>query len=247
MTAGVIGAAAGMATLGGWAALYYATYAVRSQWLGATYWRGPADRPAVALTFDDGPGEDTERVLDALAHQSVRAAFFVIGRNVERYPRIARRIVDEGHEIGNHSYAHPIYLYATPARTREELARTQQVIADVAGVTPIWSRPPCGVRTPAYFSAARALGLRTVQWSATGYDWRLRRAEEIAAAVLRGVMAGAIVLLHDGDSAGRSDRRATAAAVREIVTGVTARGLRPEALSQLLAIRPSAVAGRSNA
>jgi len=218
-----------------WAPIYYATYAVRSQWLGPTDWCGSTRRPAVALTFDDGPGEDTERVLDVLAEHAVRAAFFVIGRNVERYPRIVRRIVAEGHEIGNHSYAHPIYLYATPARTREELTRTQRVIADVAGVTPAWSRPPCGVRTPAYFAAARALRLRTVQWSATGYDWRLRDAPRIASNVLRGSGPGAIVLLHDADSSGRSDRLPTVAALGHILSGLCGRALRVEPLTQLLA------------
>jgi peptidoglycan/xylan/chitin deacetylase (PgdA/CDA1 family) len=234
--------AAGAALAAGWSPLYYATYAVRSQWLGATDWRGQPERPTVALTFDDGPSDDTERILDVLAEYSARAAFFVIGRQVERHPRIARRIVDEGHEIGNHSYSHPIYLYATPARTREELARAQRVIADVTGVAPTWSRPPCGVRTPAYFSAARALRLRTVQWSATGHDWRLRDADRIAARVLRASGPGAIVLLHDGDSRGATDRLPTVGALARILSGLSARALRPESLSQLLPSRSAAAA-----
>src|SRR6267143_399562 len=154
------------------AGLYYATFAVRSQWLGRTCWRGRRDTNAVALTFDDGPSPDTERVLDVLAAHNLRATFFMIGRHVELFPQTAKRIVAEGHEIGNHSYSHPIYLYRSPRETRQQLGRAQAIIAATTGVEPKLARPPCGVRTPAYFQAARKLGLRTVQWDVAGFDWK---------------------------------------------------------------------------
>src|ERR1700686_5907866 len=93
----------------GAAGLYYATYSVRSQWLGATDWRGRDDTALVALTFDDGPSEDTERILDVLSAYNLRATFFMLGRQVELFPQVARRVVDEGHDLGNHSSSHPIY------------------------------------------------------------------------------------------------------------------------------------------
>src|ERR1700674_2066104 len=148
----------------GVACIYYATYAVRSQWLGRTDWRGHSQPGAVALTFDDGPSVDTERILDVLATHKLSATFFMIGRNVERLPQTARRVVAEGHEIGNHSYSHPIFLYRTPRETRQQLEHAQDVITGTVGVRPGLARPPCGVRTPAYFRAAQRLGLRTVQW-----------------------------------------------------------------------------------
>src|SRR2546421_11420717 len=89
-------------TLVGGVGIYYATYAVRSQVLGKTSWHGREDVDAVALTFDDGPGEDTAAILDVLAEYDVKATFFVLGRQVERFPEIARRIVRDGHESGNH-------------------------------------------------------------------------------------------------------------------------------------------------
>jgi peptidoglycan/xylan/chitin deacetylase (PgdA/CDA1 family) len=225
------GSAVSAAAIG---AAYWATYGVRSQWLGATAWRGSRNLAAVALTFDDGPTEDTERILDTLEDSSVRAAFFMLGRQVARYPHIARRIVDAGHEIGNHSYSHPVYLFHGSAQIRRELERTQEVIADVTGVRPLWSRPPYGVRSPGYFRAARALGLRTVQWSVTGYDWKPRPASAIARAVARGLDAGAIVLLHDGDGDGTRDRRPTVEALPAIVDAVTTRGLVVAPLAMLL-------------
>jgi peptidoglycan/xylan/chitin deacetylase (PgdA/CDA1 family) len=213
---------------------YYATYAVRSQWLGATDWHGRRDTRSVALTFDDGPSEDTERVLDLLDRLDLRAAFFMIGRHVERFPRVARSVAERGHEIGNHSYSHPIYLYSRGRETRRQLMWTQAVIEDATGVSPRLARPPCGVRTPAYFAAARELELRTVQWDVAGFDWTRRRAPEIASAVLDGARAGSIILLHDGDSEGERDRRETVASLPFIVEGLRERGMRVAPLSELL-------------
>ena len=216
------------------AGVYYAAYAVRSQWLGRTDWRGRTDEPEVALTFDDGPSDDTARLLDVLGERGVRAAFFVVGRFVERRPALARRIVAEGHELGNHSYSHPIYLYRSPRETHRELARTQAIVADATGVIPALSRPPCGVRTPAYFNACRELGLRTIQWTVAGFDWLARPPERIASTVLAGCAPGAIVLLHDGDGFGTKDRRATVAAVGPIIEGVAQKQLRIAPLRRLL-------------
>lgn len=229
----IITGAATLAAAGSCA--YYATYAVRSQWLGATDWHGRRDTGAAALTFDDGPSEETERLLDALDRLGARAAFFMIGRHVERLPRVARRVAERGHEIGNHSYSHPIYLYRSGRETRRQLERAQAVIEDATGVSPRLARPPCGVRTPAYFAAARSLGLRTVQWDVAGFDWTRRGAQEIAREVLRGARAGSIILLHDGDSEGKRDRRETVASIPFIVEGLKGRGLRVAPLSDLLA------------
>ena len=216
------------------AAAFYATIGVRAQWLGPTDWIGRTDTNAVALTFDDGPGPDTEAILDTLGERNLRAAFFTVGQRVERYPSIARRIVTEGHEIGNHSLSHPNFLSQSFAGTREQLARTQRIIEDVTGVKASLARPPYGVKTPSYFSVARELGLRIVQWSVAGFDWQPLTPERVAAHVLRGARAGAIVLLHDADSAGKRDRRATAASIPIITDGVHARGLSVEPLGALL-------------
>src|SRR5579862_2964595 len=77
-------------------------------------WRGPRHRRALALTFDDGPSESTERILDVLARHNVPATFFQIGANVERLPSVARSIAAAGHEIGNHSHTHPLLCFRSP-------------------------------------------------------------------------------------------------------------------------------------
>ena len=231
----IYGSSAALAVgAGAWAAVYYATYAVRSQLLGETVWRGVGTTNAVALTFDDGPSQDTEAILDLLAERGLKATFFMIGRAVERLPRVARRVAAQGHEIGNHSYSHPIYLFRTSRETARQLELTQAVIGRATGMRPRFARPPCGVRTRAYFRAARRLGLRTVQWDAAGFDWKRIAPREIAARVLEGARPGSIILLHDGDSTGREDRRRTVAALPLILDGLAARGLRVAPLAEVL-------------
>jgi peptidoglycan/xylan/chitin deacetylase (PgdA/CDA1 family) len=197
-------------------------------------WRGREDVPAVALTFDDGPTPDTERILDLLERHRLTATFFMVGRQVERYPHIARRISAEGHTVGNHSYSHPIYLYRSTRETYRQLARTQQAIEEAASVRPTWSRPPCGVRSRAYFAAARRLGLQTVQWTVAGGDWKYRDPLTIVREVVDRAAPGSIVLLHDGDSAGRQDRRNTVAALPLIMSGLRRKGLSVAPLASLI-------------
>ncbi len=217
------------------AIVYYLAYAVRSQALGKTIWCGKTGNKVVALTFDDGPSPDTLEILDVLREHNVKATFFLIGERVEQYPEIAKRISDENHEIGNHSYSHPIYLFCTPGKTRQELRRTQEIIEKVAGIRPRLVRPPCGVRSPAYFAAAKELGLQSIQWSVAGFDWKKISAEEIGRNVMETVQSDSIVLLHDGDSAGKSSRRPTTDALRLILRGLKDRGFGVEPLSELCA------------
>ena len=221
------------------AGFYYATVSARSQWLGRTNWRGRRDINLVALTFDDGPSPDTEDILDVLAEHRVRATFFMVGREVERFPVIAQRVLAEGHEVGNHSYSHPVYLLQRSGGTLDQLKRAQDVITETTGVKPTLARPPYGVRTPAYFEAARVLGLHTVQWDVAGFDWRQRSPARIADNVLRQVRAGSIILLHDGDSAGKQDRQNTVRALPLIIEGLHRRNLQVVPLSQLLRERIS--------
>ena len=226
------------------ASLYYATVSVRSQWLGRTNWRGRRDRNLVALTFDDGPSPDTEGILDVLAEHQLSATFFMVGREVEKFPRIARRVLAEGHEVGNHSYSHPICLLQRRAGTLDQLSRTQDAITETIGIRPTLARPPYGVRTPAYFAATRFLGLQTVQWDVAGFDWRRRSPTQIARNVLRKVRAGSIILLHDGDSAGKRDRQNTVRALPLIIEGLNQRKLQVVPLSQLLSERIEYAASR---
>jgi hypothetical protein len=100
------------------AAAGFMAWAVRgrsSSVFGPSVWRGPLDRRAVALTFDDGPSESTPEILDILARHNVPATFFQCGANVERLPAVARAVGQAGHAIGNHSHTHPLFCFRSPA------------------------------------------------------------------------------------------------------------------------------------
>ena len=119
--------------------------------------RGPLGRRQVALTFDDGPDPaHTPALLDALDALGVKATFFLVGAGVDANPALCRRIVDAGHEIGNHTYSHRYLPLSRSRSVARELLATDRAIADVAGVVPALARPPYGGRTPWTVRASRA-------------------------------------------------------------------------------------------
>jgi len=197
-------------------------------------YRGPASRRAIAFTFDDGPSESTPAVLEALAAHSVPATFFQCGANVERLPEIAREVARRGHEVGNHSHTHPKFYFRKPGFIRDELARAQEAIRNVAGVSPALFRAPFGVRWPGMREAQRRLNLLGVMWTVIGRDWKLD-APAIVRRVLPEVGNGAIVCLHDGrELEVRPDVGPTLEAVRRLIPILKSEGYRFETVSQLI-------------
>ena len=199
------------------AVLSYAVVAPGSQLLGRTLFRGSAASSKIALTFDDGPGEATPRILETLQQHGVRATFFLCGENVERYPGLARRIAEDGHEIGNHTYSHPHLFGKTPGRIALEIRRAQDVITHRTGCRPKLFRPPYGERWFGLFPILSGKELSTVMWSVNSHDWRLPAAR-IARQVIRKTRPGSIILLHDGAPLREGgNRMETAAALGEII------------------------------
>src|SRR4051794_10908391 len=138
---------------------------------GKSHSRGPRSRPALALTFDDGPSESTPEILGILDRHRVPATFFQCGANVERLRAVAAEVRAAGHEIGNHSHTHPMLCFRSAAFIEEELRRAQEAIGHFTGVAPVWFRAPFGVRWFGLRAAQEKLGLTGVMWSAIGYDW----------------------------------------------------------------------------
>jgi peptidoglycan/xylan/chitin deacetylase (PgdA/CDA1 family) len=200
-------------------------------WLGRTAAHGPRDRDVVALTFDDGPDPArTPALLDALAALGVKATFFLLGGAVDANPALARRIVDEGHEVGNHTYRHA-YLPLTRSRdVVRELMQTDRAIAQATGAVPRLARPPYGGRSPFNLRAFAKMRKRVVLWDVNSFDWRGAPAEDVAARVMERVRPGSIVLLHDARDGGE----ATIEAVKLIVPALRARGLAPVTASAAL-------------
>lgn len=188
------------------------------------------DREEVLLTFDDGPHpEGTPAVLEVLRRFSARAVFFVVGSRVPRAPEMLKRVVDEGHLLGNHSFAHPLDQQFGLAECRKDLDRCQQVVYELAGVRPTLFRPPLGHVSLASMVAPRLSGLEPILWSVDSDDWRLRRTGEVADAATRltrqlsGRRLRDIVLFHD-------ERTFTAELLEVVLPELAGRGvsIRPE-------------------
>lgn len=135
------------------------------------------ERHELLLTFDDGPHpEYTPRILDALARRNIKAIFFVIGRRVAAPGgrSLLRRMVEEGHRIGNHSYSHPDLRTLPLSRARDELRRTGDLIAEYAGAARLF-RPPYGGTNPSIERVMRQMGYQTMLWNVESEDWRTDR------------------------------------------------------------------------
>jgi len=227
----------GIAAAGVCASAGFLTWAVRgrsSSLFGPSVWRGPRDRRAVALTFDDGPSESTPRILETLAAFRVPATFFQIGANVDRLPDVARAVAAAGHAIGNHSYTHPLFSLRGRRFMEDELRHAQDAIEGNTGVRPEWFRAPYGVRWFGLGAVQRRLGLMGVMWTVIGYDWKLE-AGAIVKRVARRVSNGAILCLHDGrELSGKPDVGQTVEAVRRLVPLLLDQGYQFETVGRLL-------------
>jgi peptidoglycan/xylan/chitin deacetylase (PgdA/CDA1 family) len=206
-----------------------------STFFGPSVYRGDRSRPALALTFDDGPSESTPALLEILAEHGVHATFFMCGRNVRRCPGIAREVAAAGHELGNHTDTHPRLDFHSPEFIFREMALAQETIRQTTGATPRLFRAPYGVRWFGVRNALRRLDLVGVMWTVLGHDWRWQ-APRISQHLIRGATNGAIICLHDGRTVQRSpDVRAMLEAVRGVIPVLRDRGFRFETVSQILA------------
>lgn len=183
---------------------------------------GDRTRNQIALTFDDGPHPPyTGRILDVLESYGVPATFFCVGLNAGARGEDLKRMVEQGHGIGNHTWSHPYLPDLSTTELADQLNRTGDVIAAAAGTTPAFFRPPYGSRTPTVLRSLANLGTRLALWDVDTEDWAMPGPEVIAQTVLRQANPGSIVLMHDGGG----DRSQTVAALPAVIEGLLARGL----------------------
>lgn len=161
-------------------------------------WAGSLSRPAVALTFDDGPHPvHTPQVLKILEDHGVPATFFVIGRNAKRHPDLLRKIRSAGHALGNHTFSHVRLTSVRNGILKEELERTGEIIFQETGVRTVLFRPPFGAFDARSLAEVALRRLEVVLWSVDSRDWVNQGPREIRHNVERTSQPGAIILLHD--------------------------------------------------
>lgn len=129
-----------------------------------------------AVTFDDGPSQHTAQLLDSLNAEGIKATFFVLGRQVLRHPELIQRMLQEGHEVGSHSYSHPNFRKLSSSAQYEQLAETNRLLREL-GANPRSFRPPYGIFTDHTVDLALELGMSIVLWSSDSMDWKRRPAD----------------------------------------------------------------------
>lgn len=151
----------------------------------------------IALTFDDGPGKYAGALLDTLKKYDAKATFFLEGQYVKSRPAFAKRMAQEGHELGNHSYKHPNFTDLEPGAIRSEIKKTQDIIKQVTGVEPKLLRPPYGLSDVPTTEAATEFGLPIVLWTAGSRDWATKNEAAIKKQTLEVAKQDGIILMHD--------------------------------------------------
>lgn len=188
------------------------------------------DGKVAYLTFDDGPGPDTAKVLDALDAADAKATFCQVGNRIDDYFAIEQRIVADGHTLCNHSWTHPDDLAAaSPQEINDEISRTQEKFRSF-GVTVHYFRAPGGAfgeQTTTLRQVAQLNSVVPLGWGVDSLDWKKPGTQAIVNQVLSTVQPGAIILMHD---AGGTDRSQTIAAIPGIVSGLRAAGYTLSAL-----------------
>lgn len=229
----------GSPLLWGGLALWFLSITLYLQWVylpqldpsGLSIFRAPSGKGRIALTFDDGPnGKTTTDILDVLARHGARATFFCIGRRAAEQPEVLRRMVQEGHAVGNHSQDHRKLAWLSPDEIAHQIDAAQESIQRSGAPAPVLFRAPHGVKSPHLFRMLRERKLQLCAWSHDIKDFMRPGAEVLVDLARPGLRDGAIVLLHDGGG----DRSQTVVALDGILQECRERGLTPVTVPELL-------------
>lgn len=179
----------------------YGSSCIQSDFYTHAYCAGNTSEKIITLTFDDGPNSQyTSQVLELLAQYKAPATFFVIGKNIQGNENILKRIDEEGHIIGNHSYTHSYWLDFKSVRGfKKELNQTTEIVFQLLGKKMRLFRPPYGVITPSIVEASKLLNFFIIGWNIRSFDTTKDSVQIITQRIEKKIKPGAIVLLHDAN------------------------------------------------
>lgn len=177
----------------------YGSASVQAGFYVKTVNKGKTHEKKIALSFDDGPVVPfTHEVLDILKEKQIPATFFCIGKQIEQYPYVLKRIIAEGHLIGNHTFSHSYHMgFFTTKRVISEIETTDQLITKLTQRQPRWFRPPFGVTNPMIARALKKTGHQVIGWSMRSLDTVIKDKKRVVRRIIKQLRPGAIVLLHD--------------------------------------------------
>jgi peptidoglycan/xylan/chitin deacetylase (PgdA/CDA1 family) len=208
--------------------LGWGVFDIGSQFFMPTFWKGKQGE--VSFTFDDGPDpEVTPKVLAVLRETGVKAAFFVIGRNAEKHPQLLKRILDEGHVVGNHTFNHDYVLSKSAAE--KQVTEGQDAIEKIIGKKPVYFRPPFGVMNPKIADAVMKEHCTIIGWDLRSQDGRIRTKEATIDRVKAHLKRSTVLLFHDTNPT-------TPDALREIIHLCIQNGMKIVSLPEQSGIEP---------
>ena len=181
----------------------------------------------VAITYDDGPGAETNRLLDKLKAKNAHASFMVLAPNAEQHPELLKRMKAEGHTIGNHTKSHRQLNTLSYDQVSQEIDAGNAAIKKATGQGTRWVRPPYGATNATVDQATRDKGVSQALWDVDTVDWKDRNSDHVCSAAVQGARAGSIVLMHD-------IHPTTVDAADCVIDGLRAKGLEPVSLDRLL-------------
>jgi polysaccharide deacetylase family sporulation protein PdaB len=197
---------------------------------------GPSSKRQVALTFDDGPDlEYTPQILDVLKKYNVQATFFVVGNRTKAHPEIVKRMVEEGHEVGSHSYNHPNLPELSPSDFRYQLKQADEILQPLIKYSPKLFRPPYGAIDEEQIKWLASQHYTIVNWNVDSLDWKGLSDDQVADNVLSNVSPGAIILQHSSGGKGE-DLSGTVKALPRIIEQLQADDVQFVTVSKLLNI-----------
>ena len=181
----------------------------------------------VAITYDDGPGAETNRLLDKLKAKNAHASFMVIAPSAEQHPELLKRMKAEGHTIGNHTKSHRQLNTLSYEQVSQEIDAGNAAISKATGQGTRWVRPPYGATNATVDQVTRDEGVSQALWDVDTVDWKDRNSEHVCSSAVQGARAGSIILMHD-------IHPTTVDAADCVIDGLRAKGLEPVSLDRLL-------------
>lgn len=199
--------------------------------------QGPTDQKRIALTFDDGPDPRfSNDVLDVLKQYNVPATFFVLGSKAVANPDIVKRMQNEGHVIGNHTYSHPNLVKVSDLQTLErEVTKTEDALNGIIGYRTKLFRPPFGFLNNELVEKLGKMNYYVIGWSVDSLDWQEDPPEVITSRVVDNIQSGSIILMHDGAEPS-GDRTNTIKSLRQIIPALQEQGYEFVTVPELLNI-----------
>ena len=211
---------------------FYGVYYIRAEYFMPVYCKADTNEKVIAITFDDGPvAGKTDLVLNILKQNHIPATFFCIGKNIKTNPDLLKRITDEGHIVGNHSYTHHKFfdMYSTE-RMYQELAETNKLIENTIQKKAKLFRPPYGVTNPSLVKAIKRGGFLPIGWNVRSFDTMAKDGVKLMEKVTRQLKPGQVFLFHD-------TMEVTIGSLQLFIDSVQQQGFRIEALDKMLNIK----------